>query len=274
MRFDSQQLATLASVVREGSFEAAARALHVTPSAVSQRVKALEETAGQILVKRTKPCAATEAGQPLLRLAGQIALLEQEAVQDPLARATIVVNSDSLATWFMPALQGLPYLFDIREDDEDHTLDWLRDGSVMAAVTTQNVAVQGCRVERLGAMRYVAVCSPELDHDFATTPVIVFNRKDQHQHRFMRSVTRRHLDPPVHYIPSVAAFTAAIHLGLGWAMAPESEANAEVKAGRWKRIARSHHLDVPLYWQYWRLGSAMLQDLTTAVKAAAHVLVK
>ncbi|WP_394842215.1 LysR family transcriptional regulator ArgP [Pendulispora brunnea] len=273
MKFDAQQLATFAAVVHEGSFDAAARALRITPSAVSQRIKALEEMAGQILVKRAKPCRATTAGGPLLRLAGQIALLEQEAIEHTAAAmtATIVVNSDSLATWFLPALKGLPYLFDIQEDDQDFTADLLRDGSAMAAVTSQNIAVQGCRAERLGYMRYFAVAAPALarNFDFETTPVIMFNRKDQLQHRFMRTVSKRRPAPPAHYIPSVIAFTEAMRLGIGWGMAPEHQANAEIAAGRWKRIAPSHHLDVPLYWQYWRLQSPMLQTLTSAVKTAA-----
>ena len=59
---DSVQLATFQAVVETGSFEAAARQLHVTPSAVSQRIKALEGSVGQVLVRRAKPCTATAAG--------------------------------------------------------------------------------------------------------------------------------------------------------------------------------------------------------------------
>ena len=143
---DSAQLRTLAAVVAEGSFDAAARLLHVTPSAVSQRIKALEETVGQVLVRRARPCVATDAGRPLLRLAGQLALLEREALADargPLAgggrtRVAVVVNADSLATWFPAALARLPQRaglsFDLRQDDQDHTAELLRDGSVTAAV--------------------------------------------------------------------------------------------------------------------------------------------
>src|SRR5262245_9477090 len=135
MAVDSTQLATLAAVVGEGSFEAAARSLHVTPSAVSQRIKALELAVGQVLIRRTKPCQATEAGRPLLRLAGQYALLEREALAggDPRrTRIAVVVNADSLATWFPDALAALakrhPVCFDLREDDQDHTAELLRDG--------------------------------------------------------------------------------------------------------------------------------------------------
>jgi LysR family transcriptional regulator (chromosome initiation inhibitor) len=201
MALDSTQLTTFAAVVDEGSFEAAASLLHVTPSAVSQRIKALEHAVGQVLVRRTKPCQATAAGRSLLRLAGQVSLLEREALEaarGPLAggqartRVAVVVNADSLSTWFLAALADLPedlaLTFDLREEDQDYTTELLQDGSVMAAVTAQNVAVQGCRVERLGAMRYLAVAAPDLVRTYlpdgaapaalAVTPVIVFSRKD------------------------------------------------------------------------------------------------
>ena len=50
--FDYAALEALATVLREGSFERAARRLHVTPSAISQRIKQLEERAGQVHSKR------------------------------------------------------------------------------------------------------------------------------------------------------------------------------------------------------------------------------
>jgi LysR family transcriptional regulator (chromosome initiation inhibitor) len=291
MSIDSSQLATFAAVVDEGTFEAAARALHITPSAVSQRIKALEQAVGQVLVRRTKPCRATDAGQPLLRLAGQVALLETEAVNAARSqigggrvrtRMAVVVNADSLATWFLPALTSMTdpaVSFDLREDDQDHTAEMLRDGTVMAAVTAENVAVQGCRIERLGAMRYFAAASPALaDHAFpngptptalAATPMIVFDRKDKLQHRFVRSVTRRRLDPPIHYVPSAAAYYESIRLGMGWGMVPEQLAVDEFAAGRYVRLDGRRHLDVPLYWQHWRLESAALRALTESVLGAA-----
>ncbi len=274
---DAVQLATFQAVVEEGSFEAAARALHVTPSAVSQRVKALEQDVGQVLVRRAKPCAPTEAGQAVLRFAGQVALLEREALAaargalgGTRARISVVVNADSLHTWFLPALTGLPGLdFDLHQDDQEYTADLLRAGTVMAAVTAQHIAVQGCRVERLGAMRYLAVRSPGLADDFATTPMILLNRKDRLQHRFLASLTRRRLDPPVHYVPAAAAFVDAVRLGLGWALVPEQIARDDIAAGRLVDLTPGRHLDVPLYWQCWRIESAVLTALTGAVRRTA-----
>lgn len=292
MALDLVQLTTFAAVINEGSFDAAARSLHVTASAVSQRVKALENTVGQVLIQRAKPCGATVAGQSLLRLVGQISLLEREALdaaRGPLTcgatrtRVAVVANADSLATWFLPALARLPadlaVCFDLREDDQDHTAELLRDGSVMAAVTAQHDAVQGCRVERLGAMRYLPVAAPDLVRRYfpegatvaalATTPMIVFNRKDQLQDRFLRTVTKETLEPPIHYVPSVWGFTEAIRLGLGWGMIPEQIASGDIAAGRCVNLGEGHYLDVPLYWQHWRLDSAVLNALTAAVKATA-----
>jgi hypothetical protein len=159
-----------------------------------------------------------------VRYAGQVSLLEREALtaargglSGSRVRVSVVVNADSLHTWFLPALTALPDLaFDLHQDDQEYTADLLRAGAVMAAVTSQNVAVQGCRVEPLGKMRYLAVAAPSLGFtDFATAPVILLNRKDQLQHRFLASLTRRHLDPPVHYVPAAAAFVEAIRLGVG-----------------------------------------------------------
>lgn len=276
---DPVQLATFQAIVDEGSFEAAARLLHVTPSAVSQRIKALEQDVGQVLIRRAKPCEPTEAGRALVRFAGQVALLEREALASARGapagagrtRLSVVVNADSLHTWFLPALTELPDVdFDLHSDDQEYTADLLRAGTAMAAVTSQHVAVQGCRVERLGAMRYLAVAAPELGPvDFTTTPVILLNRKDQLQHRFMASLTRRRPDPPIHYVPAAAAFVEAVRLGLGWALVPEQIAAPDIAAGRFADLTPGKHLDVPLYWQYWRMESELLSGLTAAVKTAA-----
>jgi LysR family transcriptional regulator (chromosome initiation inhibitor) len=278
---DAIQLATFQAVIEEGSFEAAARTLHVTPSAISQRIKALEQAVGQVLVRRTKPCEATEAGQPLVRLAGQVALLESEALDAARGgltggrrtRVSVVVNADSLHNWFMPALAAIPaelaLSFDLHQDDEDYTAELLRAGTAMAAVTAQHVAVKGCRVEKLGAMRYLAVAAPGHLADFATMPMLVFNRKDRLQHRFLAELGHGEQEPPIHYVPAANAFIEAIRLGLGWGMVPEQTAREDFAAGRGVDLAPGRHMDVPLYWQYWRMESTVLTALTTAVKAVA-----
>ena len=178
MAFDADQLSALAAVVHEGSFDAAAARLHVTPSAVSQRIKALEQQVGRVLVLRTRPCRPTQDGEVLVRLAGQVELLGRDALGQLVPgagrsravprssaatrRLPVAVNDDSMSTWFPAAVADLPadVLLDLRREDQELSADLLRDGTVMAAVTADPRAVQGCRVRRLGAMRYLAVAAP------------------------------------------------------------------------------------------------------------------
>jgi LysR family transcriptional regulator (chromosome initiation inhibitor) len=103
-------------------------------------------------------------------------------------------------------------------------------------------------------------------------PVMVFNDKDDLQHDLLR----RHgaPDPPVvHKIPSTADFYEAVRLGLGWGMLPEPQARAALAAGNLVRLT-DDVIDVPLYWQRWRLDSPRLKALTAAVRQAAarHLL--
>ena len=154
---DYSALSALAAVIREGSFERAALALHVTPSAVSQRIKLLEERVGCALVVRDQPCRATPTGRRLCQHVDRVRLLEQELqgtlpalAPKGIARVAlpIAVNADSLATWFAPAMAAFaadaPVLMEVAVDDQDHTTEWLRSGAVLAAVTGTARPAAGC----------------------------------------------------------------------------------------------------------------------------------
>jgi LysR family transcriptional regulator (chromosome initiation inhibitor) len=289
MQLDSAQLDTFAAVIDEGSFDAAARKLRITPSAVSQRIKAMESRLGHVLVRRTKPARATEAGEAVLRLARQVSLLEVEAIaavkgQLEGLRLPIAVNADSLNSWFLPVLFAVPpelvTAFDLHQEDQDHSAELLRNGTVLAAVTGDPRPVQGCRVQPLGNMRYLSVATPEfaerwltgkpLAEALETAPMIIFNAKDMLQHRLVRKVTRRRLDPPTHSIPAPGPFVRAIRLGLGWGMIEEEMVEDELADGRLVEVAQGKYVDVPLYWQHWKLDSAVLDALTAAVLQAAE----
>lgn len=282
MTLDGQQLAAFAAVVELGSFDAAAARLHVTPSAISQRIKALEQRVGQVLVVRGKPCTATGAGVPLLRLAAQTALLESEALAETgggsfdLTRVALAVNADSMSTWFTRVLSELPnVLFDVRIEDQDHSARLLREGAVMGAVTTERAPVSGCRVHPLGVMRYLPVASVDylarqLPEGFTAeaagrAPSLAWNREDALQDMLLRKVFRRVVPRPVHYVPTAEGFAAAVRAGLGWGMYPEQ------LVGPFTRIA-DVHLDVPLYWQCWKLDSVIVQAVTEVVRSAAAEL--
>ncbi|KUI27561.1 LysR family transcriptional regulator [Mycobacterium sp. IS-1742] len=285
-RLGADQLAALAAVVEFGSFDAAAAHLHVTPSAVSQRIKALEQRVGQVLVVREKPCRATPSGVPLLRLAAQTALLEAEALGElggPGAartpRVAVAVNADSMATWFTAVLGDVgDVLFDLRIEDQDHSARLLREGVVMGAVTTERSPVPGCRVQPLGVMRYLPVASAafverHLSDGFtaataAHAPSLAWNRDDALQDMLIRRAFRRAITRPVHYVPTAEGFGAAVRAGLGWGMYPEQLAAPDLADGAFVRVA-DVHLDVPLYWQCWKLDSPLVARLTAAVRSAA-----
>jgi LysR family transcriptional regulator (chromosome initiation inhibitor) len=298
MSFDVDQLAALAAVVDEGTFEGAARRLQVTPSAVSQRIRALEQSVGQVLVRRTRPVTVTTAGAEVVRLAGQVALLTADtwaALRSAAGgaggagtrRLAVAVNADSLATWFPAALRDLPagVVVDIRRADQDDTAAMLRDGTVLAAVTADRSPVQGCRVRPLGAMRYRAMASPRARdrwfgdgpsaQAFAAAPVVAFGPDDALQHRFVERVGQGALAPgaaTVHHVPSTAGFVAVLVGGVGWGMVPEQEADAHEAAGTLVDVAPGSWLDVPLFWQRWSVRTPTLDDLTTRVVQAARAL--
>jgi LysR family transcriptional regulator, chromosome initiation inhibitor len=285
---DGQQLAAFAAVIELGSFDAAAARLHVTPSAVSQRIKGLEQRVGQVLVVREKPATATAAGVPLLRLAAQMALLEAEALaemgggEDATPRIALAVNADSMATWFTGVFEALDgVLFDIRIEDQDHSARLLREGVVMGAVTTERTPVPGCRVQSLGVMRYVPVATTAYMERFlsdgftaqaaSAAPSLAWNRDDALQDMLVRKVFRRHVGRPQHFVPTAEGFGAAVRAGRGWGMFPAALAAAHFKDGSFVRIVDAH-LDVPLYWQCWKLKSPIVARITDAVRSAAERL--
>lgn len=289
MQLDSAQLNAFATVIDEGSFERAAAVLHVTRSAVSQRIKLLEERVGQVLVRRATPCTPTESGQALYRHAREVALSEADALatigggQHSTTRLAIGVNADSLATWFPQAMaqaaEGQAITFDIHVEDQDHSANLLREGRVMAAVTADPQPVQGCQVLPLGTLRYRALASPAfMERHFAqgvnaTTlaqaPMLVFNRKDALQARFVSRITRRKLAPPVHWLPEAHAFVMATRAGLGWGMTPDPMVQHDLEAGTLVELIPGKPVDVPLYWQSWRLNVQALHHMTEAVQRAA-----
>jgi LysR family transcriptional regulator (chromosome initiation inhibitor) len=285
------QVRTLLAVVDEGTFDAAASALHVTPSAVSQRVKALEQRTGRVLLTRTKPVRATESGEVVVRFARQLARLERDAraelgmtgAGEP-TRVSIAVNADSLATWFLGALTRLPdeprLCFELRREDEDHTAALLREGQVMAAVTSSPDAVAGCSVRALGRMRYLAVASPEFAEAYRggplrDAPVVNFDRRDDFQDDFVRRLPggegrgQGGASPVRHFIPTSEGFAAAVAAGLGWGMLPEAQVAPLLRAGRLVQLAPERPVDVPLYWQQWKLDSPALAAVADAVSATA-----
>lgn len=285
----------VATVVQTGSFEKAARALNVTPSAISQRVRQLEERLGVVLIDRGTPCTATERGEWLCRHMEHVGMLERGLIEhlpgliDPdasMQRVTLNVatNADSLATWFLTAVAAFTrqtdHLLNVAIDDEGHTAEWLRRGRVVAAVTSLGRPVQGCHVTPLGALRYHATASPEyIDRHFpagvtpeslAHAPALTFNQKDRLQVEWMQKAFGQAITHPTHWLPSTQGFVDASLAGIGWALNPAQLVKDHLAEGRLVELIPGISLDVPLFWQVNRLSADPLSALTKAVITAAR----
>lgn len=291
---DYPALAALSAVIREGSFERAAARLNITPSAVSQRVRALEERIGSVLVLRGQPCRPTAIGARLCAHADQVLLLESDVVatlpqlagadRHRAASLRIAVNADSLATWVPAALAafavGTGTMVDLVLDDEGHTAERLRNGEVLAAVTADPAPVQGCRLFGLGALRYLACATPafmaqHFPHGveaaaLQAAPHLRFDRRDTLQARWTYAALGVPLDAPAHWVPSTQGFVDLALAGLGWGMQIEALVAPHLDAGRLVELMADTPLDVDLHWQVTRLNAARLDRLTAAVRAAAR----
>ncbi|HEX8045063.1 LysR family transcriptional regulator ArgP [Rhizobium sp.] len=296
---DYSALRAVSAVVETGSFEKAAGLLNVTPSAVSQRVKQLEERLGIVLIVRGNPCTATEKGEWLCRHMENVGMLETELFDhlpslvdptesEPRVTLHIATNADSLGTWFLTAMSNFanrsPYLLNIAIDDEDHTAEWLRRGQVVAAVTSLEKPVPGCRRISLGALRYHATASPDFitrhfpqgvtAEAIGNAPALTFNQKDRLQDRWMHQVFGKDLSPPAHWLPSTQGFIEASLSGMAWGMNPTALVREHLASGRLVELIPETPLDVPLYWQMNRLAADRLVDLTREVTTVAkhHLL--
>ncbi|MGZ8178027.1 LysR family transcriptional regulator ArgP [Williamsia sp. SKLECPSW1] len=297
MSISSDGLATLVAVVREGTFDAAAQALHVTPSAVSQRIKALETETGRLLVRRTRPCTPTADGEVLMRLAEQWELLRSSALAElagepekpstdprdqPRVSLPIASNADSLAIWLLPVIVEMqrrhPVSVEVLRDDESRNTDLLRAGRVVGALTSEPGRVRGCVVHRLGATRYLPVATPEFARywfpdglrgsDLARAPMVAFDRADTIMSTLVSRHTRRHVDPPTTYIPASTEYHRAVELGAGWGTVPADQIAPALARGT-VQLLSDHHVDVELFWQHWAVESPIIGTFTDLVTEAA-----
>lgn len=276
---DAAGLDCLAALADERSFDRAAETLSITQSAVSQRLRSLEAQVGQLLVVRSRPLRLTEPGKRLLRYARQLAALRSDVVRElgvhaaSAERLPIAVNADSLATWVLPALDGLVqrglregFGLELIVDDQDFTHDWLRQGEVLGCVTTVQQALRGCVTQPLGTMRYVAVASPAFiasalpqgvrGSGLSQVPFLVFNRKDDTQQQWVQqALGLRSARLNARFVPSSEAYVNAVRMGWGIGVAPELQVRPLLESGELVVLRPDVQVDVALYWHQWKLGA-------------------
>jgi LysR family transcriptional regulator (chromosome initiation inhibitor) len=290
MNLDPKQTEAFRSVIETGSFEQAALRLHLTPPAISQRVRALESALGNALVVRSRPCRPTEVGQRLLQYLRRATLLEADLLADLAEQSDaplIVVaalNADSLGTWFFPALAEVlireRVLLDLTVEDQDHTYSLLETGLAIGCISTEPKPMRGCTAEALGSMRYRLVASDAFRQRFfpqgltraaaRRAPVVAYTRKDRLQSAFL--VKRFGLPEgsyPTHFVPGAEPHYYAIRYGLGYGMVPELLLKDDLASGDIIDLAPDAPRDVALYWHTWKVQSPRMENLSRQIVEAA-----
>lgn len=291
---DYKLIEAFAKVVSEGGFERAAKVLFITQSAVSQRIRQLEDLSGQLLLTRSSPPQPTSSGRALLKHYQQVKLLEDglaaeltaEEEQGPTTLA-IGINADSLASWFIDSIQPLlrqfNLLIDLRVDDQEQTHMFLREGEVVGCISNEARPMQGCRVEFLGVMRYRLLATAEFISRWfpdglslaavEQAPAVIFNRKDRLHYRFLE----KHLSTlpasfPCHQIPAPEQFLQVIADGYSYGMVPDWQSIALRNSGELQELIPGAEFPVELYWHCWNLQSPPLQMFTAQLVRGAQQL--
>lgn len=292
MMLDYKLVEAFSVVIQEGGFERASKSLHITQSAVSQRVKLLEDQVGQILLRRTNPPEPTIAGKNMLRHYLQVNLLEgdlfkqvQERAADTYTNMTLAINADSLATWFFGSIVSLlqeeQILLDLRVDDQEQTHRLFKDGEVVGCISTKDNPFQGCGVSYLGTMDYQLMASPAFMKRWFpkgftisaidTTPAVIFNRKDELHHKYLqRCFGEIPENFPVHYVPSPEKFLEFIVMDLGYGMLPLLQCESHLQQGILVPLAPELSEPVPLYYHFWNLKSKLLERIKQHITSTAR----
>ena len=284
---DNKLLQALAAIVKEQSFERAAASIFITQSAISQRIKQLEQEVSQPVLIRTTPPKATEVGEKLISHFYQVEQLENNLKQEifpdeqsvPLT-VHLATNADSLATWLIPALS--PVLkknlveLNLQISDEQYTIERLRDGEVFGAITLENKSIKGCQSTLLGEFKYVLVSSPEFKQRYfskgltpetlKSAPSVAFDQRDNMHITFMQQQYGLNKgDYPLHTVRSSEAFVMLAKTGAACCFVAEFQIESELQSGELIDLLPNVKLTKQLYWQRWALLKGVHQEISEAI---------
>lgn len=273
------------SVAEFGSFELAATQLNISASAVTLRVQNLENSLGQILLIRDRPCVLTASGELLFNYLQHQQRLEQNVIQSMTGKSSISgfttikigINDDSLNTWFLDAIQNFvieqQILIHFKIDDQSRTHQLLEQGSVQACISALQIPFKGCQAIPLMRMNYKMVATEAFikkwfahgleRESFKKAPAAIYNQNDRLHHSCLEThfgVTENMY--PKHFIPSSYAFAQMIFLGMAYGLLPEHQIENRIQAGELIELHEKLQVDVELYWHHWKIQSPALQQMT------------
>lgn len=287
---DRDQLETFATIVELKSFEKAATVLNVSRGAVSQRIKALEESLSTVLLVRDKPVVPTVRGEILLRHVKALQLLEDASLAELMphterapAQIAVAVNADSLTTWFpsvlWPLLHEQHVALEVIADDQEHTLPRLVRGEVIGCVSTASKPATGFVAEPLGCMEYRCYATRTFAekyfpqgiavHDALRAPALLFNRKDSLHDDFLADIFGFRIEKYTkHYLPASVTLLDAVAAGVGYALVPSMQ-RAHRQDDNLIELVPNRPVVVPLYWHHWLAEPPQSEKITELVRAKA-----
>lgn len=254
-----QHLRAFAAVARHRSFRGAARTLDLSPSALSQSVRQLEERLGLVLLHRsTRSVTLTEAGEHFL--AGlQPALLGLQAVLDGAAQwqgeavGTLRLNVPRnaarlvLMPWLQPFLKAHPRV-QLELCTQDARVDIVREGFDAGVRFSGAVPQDMVALPLGGPLAFAVVATPAWvqDHGLPTIPADLvgqacirqrFPSGTLYRWEFERAGQRLALEVagPLTVDDQALALQAALD-GVGWAYVYEALAADALQQGRLRRV--------------------------------------
>ena len=228
-------------------------------------------------------------GQNVLRHFRQGSALESDLLStlqgvdsDGFTTLRIAVNADSLGFWMVDAITPLlteeSLLVDIVVADQEQTLNFLRRGEVVGAISAVDTPVTGCASHPLGSMVYRARATHAFkDRWFPRgfrkdsarkAPAITFNRDDQLQSRLLEGIGLSAGEYPTHYVPDTQMFFELCRRGAGYAMLPELQVRQRGAEGELVDLAPRRAIRVPLYFHHWNVETRLVRSLIAAMQDA------
>lgn len=292
--FDYKLLTALSSIIEMQSFELAANKLFISQSAISQRIKLLEENIGQPILIRSQPIELTAVGEQLLSHFKKVQQLENELLPELLPdnptkpmKISLALNADSMATWFIqavtPVLKEHLVELNLLIAHEEHTLDKLRTGEAIGAVSVIKKPLKGYRSFELGKMNYCLVSSKSFQKKYfeegvtksslKMAPAISYDHKDDTHERFIaKHFTLASSEYYCHSVRSSEAFVELAKQGVAYCLLPELQIKAELASGELIKLCPQKQLVQTLYWHSWILVKGINKKISQEITRAGQML--
>lgn len=295
-RADLEGLLPFLAVVEQGSFRAAARGLNVTPSAVSQSVKALEDRLGvPLLTRTTRSVGLTQAGEVLADRCRPAVTEIADALdgvrefgERPSGLLRINAPRITLPVVFERVLAPFHDAFPQVEVEiflDDGLADIVGDGFDAGIRLGQMVETDMISTAITPPSRMAVIASPDYlarhgvpksPDDLAAHRCINFRRptrKTIYHWRFVEKGKDRHV--PVSGDVIVNDPNAKLHAarsGLGLAYEVEPLVRPDVEAGRLVHVLEEHLPDIPGFHIYFPSRSQVMLKLRVFIDFSKAML--